>query len=56
VLRNAKYRGNLQKGFNIMDIWSVENGQRTEHWDAVQPIHTLVYAPAVFVKWRQIQK
>lgn len=34
-----KHRGNPQKGLNIMDIWKVENGQITEHWDAVQPIH-----------------
>ncbi len=33
------HRGNPQKGLNIMDIWKVENGLITEHWDAVQPIH-----------------
>ncbi|MEM6726350.1 MAG: nuclear transport factor 2 family protein [Bacteroidota bacterium] len=36
---NKKHRGNPQKGLNIMDIWKVEDGQITEHWDAVQPIH-----------------
>ena len=36
---NRKHRGNPQKGLNIMDIWKVENGQLTEHWDSVQPIH-----------------
>ena len=36
---NKKHRGNPQKGLNIMDIWKVENGKITEHWDAVQPIH-----------------
>lgn len=34
-----RHRGNPQKGLNIMDIWKVENGTLTEHWDAVQPIH-----------------
>ena len=34
-----KHRGNPQKGLNIMDTWKVENGELTEHWDAVQPIH-----------------
>lgn len=36
--RFKKDRGNPQKGLNIMDIWKVENGEITEHWDAVQPI------------------
>lgn len=36
---HKKHRGNPQKGMNIMDIWKVENGEITEHWDAVQPIH-----------------
>lgn len=36
--RFKKNRGNPQKGLNIMDIWKVENGEITEHWDAVQPI------------------
>ncbi|UTW63088.1 nuclear transport factor 2 family protein [bacterium SCSIO 12741] len=36
---NKKHRGNAQKGLNIMDIWKVEDGKITEHWDAVQPIH-----------------
>lgn len=36
---NKKHRGNAQKGMNIMDIWKVHNGEITEHWDAVQPIH-----------------
>ncbi len=36
---DKKHRGNPQKGLNIMDIWKVENGQITEHWDAVQPIN-----------------
>ena len=36
---NKKHRGNPQKGLNIMDIWKVEDGKITEHWDAVQPIH-----------------
>ena len=36
---NKKHRGNSQKGLNIMDTWKVENGEITEHWDAVQPIH-----------------
>lgn len=35
---NKKHRGNPKKGLNIMDVWKVENGQITEHWDAVQPI------------------
>lgn len=39
VTTNAKHRGNPQKGFNIMDIWKVEDGMITEHWDAIQPIH-----------------
>ena len=33
---NKKHRGNPQKGLNIMDIWKVEDGKITEHWDAVQ--------------------
>ncbi len=36
--RFKKDRGNPKKGLNIMDIWKVENGEITEHWDAVQPI------------------
>ena len=36
---NKKHRGNPKKGLNIMDIWKVEDGEITEHWDAVQPIH-----------------
>lgn len=36
---NVKHRGNPKKGLNIMDTWKVEDGQITEHWDAVQPIH-----------------
>ncbi len=36
---NKKHRGNPKKGLNIMDTWKVENGELTEHWDAVQPIH-----------------
>jgi len=36
---NRKHRGNSKKGLNIMDVWKVENGEITEHWDAVQPIH-----------------
>lgn len=36
---NKKHRGNPQKGLNIMDIWKVEDGEITEHWDAVQPIN-----------------
>lgn len=39
VTNNVKHRGNPKKGLNIMDIWRVENGIITEHWDAVQPIH-----------------
>ncbi len=34
-----KHRGNPKKGLNIMDVWKVEDGEITEHWDAVQPIH-----------------
>ena len=37
---NKKHRGNPKKGLNIMDIWKVEDGKLTEHWDAVQPIHS----------------
>ena len=36
---NKKDRGNPNKGFNIIDIWKVENGQLVEHWDAIQPIN-----------------
>lgn len=36
---NKKHRGNPRKGLNIMDVWKVEDGELTEHWDAVQPIH-----------------
>ncbi|KXX66823.1 nuclear transport factor 2 family protein [Flammeovirga sp. SJP92] len=36
---DVKHRGNPQKGLNIIDVWKVENGKITEHWDAVQPIH-----------------
>ncbi len=36
---NKKHRGNPKKGLNIMDVWKVEEGEITEHWDAVQPIH-----------------
>lgn len=36
---DKKHRGNPEKGLNIMDIWKVEDGVITEHWDAVQPIH-----------------
>ena len=36
---NRKHRGNPKKGMNIMDVWKVEDGEITEHWDAVQPIH-----------------
>ncbi len=36
---NKKHRGNPKKGLNIMDVWKVENGEITEHWDSVQPIH-----------------
>ncbi len=35
---NKKDRGNLQKGFNIIDTWKIENGKLVEHWDAIQPI------------------
>ena len=36
---NEKHRGNPQKGLNIIDIWKIEEGLITEHWDSVQPIH-----------------
>ncbi|MCR9154352.1 MAG: nuclear transport factor 2 family protein [Bacteroidetes bacterium] len=39
VTNNLKHRGNPKKGLNIMDVWKVEDGIITEHWDAVQAIH-----------------
>lgn len=45
---NKKERGNPNKGFNIIDIWKVENGQLVEHWDAVQPINGLMRLYTLF--------
>jgi len=35
---NKKDRYNPNKGFNIMDVWKVEDGQIVEHWDSIQAI------------------
>jgi len=35
---NSKHRGDDGKGLNIIDIWQVQNGQITRHWDAIQPL------------------
>lgn len=32
------HRGNDKKGFIIIDMFRLENGQLCEHWDAIQPI------------------
>ena len=45
---NKKDRGNPNKGFNIMDIWKIENGQLVEHWDAIQPIDGFMRLYAAF--------
>ena len=37
TMRNA-HRGDERKGLNIIDTWRIENGQITDHWDAVQPL------------------
>ena len=34
----AKHRGDVRRGFNIIDTWRVVDGQITEHWDAIQPL------------------
>lgn len=34
----ASHRGNVHKGFNIIDRWRVVDGDLVEHWDAIQPI------------------
>ena len=34
----AQHRGDDTKGLNIMDTWHIQNGQITDHWDAVQPM------------------
>ena len=46
---NKKDRGNPNKGFNIMDIWKVENDQLVEHWDAIQPINGTMRLYALLV-------
>ncbi len=37
----AKHRGDERKGFIIMDMFRLEDGRLTEHWDAIQPIDTV---------------
>ena len=32
------HRGKREKGFNIVDIWRVVDGQIVEHWDVIAPI------------------
>ncbi|MEM0996663.1 MAG: nuclear transport factor 2 family protein [Bacteroidota bacterium] len=39
VTMKAKHRGNDKKGYNIMDVWRLEDGRLVEHWDAVQPLN-----------------
>lgn len=38
----AEDRGNDQKGMNIIDTWRLENGRIVEHWDAIQPLDSLM--------------
>ena len=35
----ASQRGNEKKGYLIMDIWRLDDGELVEHWDAVQPLN-----------------
>ena len=37
TLRKA-HRGNQKKGFIIIDMWRVVNGEIANHWDAIQPL------------------
>ena len=34
----AKHRGDETKGFIVMDTFRLQNGQLSEHWDALQAI------------------
>ena len=45
---SKKDRGNPDKGFNIIDVWKVENDQLIEHWDAIQPINGFMRLYALF--------
>lgn len=41
VTFKKEHRGNDNKGLNVVDIWKVENGNITEHWDSIQPLDFL---------------
>ena len=45
---SKKDRGNPRKGFNIIDIWKVKNGQLVEHWDSIQPINGFMRLYALY--------
>lgn len=34
----ASHRGDVRKGFNIIDRWRIADGRLVEHWDAIQPL------------------
>lgn len=34
-----KDRGNDKRGYNIQDIWKVQDGKIMEHWDTLQPLN-----------------
>ena len=41
-------RGNDRKGWNIVDVWKLEEGKIVEHWDSIQSLDLMMRIYSVY--------